>query len=171
MSCVQYFKSGNRHPARRHTVVLLMLAAVLFWGRSPVYAANIVQPMTIDMLEQIIGSKEFTGLVVAIASWCRPCKEEMPDLIRLYRKYQDEGVQIIAIGLDIDDSKAIQALVDRLDVPFPVFWVGNAAITRYKIYGVPTTMVIKNGEIIEKIPGQMQAGALEKYIRGLLQEE
>lgn len=171
MSCMQYFRSGKRHPARRHTIIVLMLTAVLFCVHTPVYAANIVQPMTIDILDQIIGSKEFNGVVVAIASWCRPCKEEMPDLTRLYRKYKDEGVQIIAIALDIDDCKPIQALVDRLDVPFPVFWVGNAAITRYKIFGVPTTMVIKNGEIIKKIPGQMQASAVEESIRGLLRKE
>jgi thiol-disulfide isomerase/thioredoxin len=154
------------------TALLLILATVLFPGRPPVYAStDIVQPMTIELLEQVIGSDQFTGAVVAIASWCHPCKEEMPGLIRLYREYQNEGIQIVAIVLDIDDSTAIQAFVDNLNIPFPVFWVGNAAISRYKIFGVPTTMIVKNGEIIKKLLGQMPAKVMEEYIQDLLRNK
>lgn len=129
---------------------------------------NPVQSLKVDELDRMITAKDFSGLVTAVASWCPPCREELPELTKLNNKYQTQGVQIIAISLDADGPKAIQPLIDELKVTFPVYWVGQKAITRFKIIGVPTMMVVKNGQMLEKIPGKLSRSEMEKKIKAVL---
>ena len=76
---------------------------------------NRVQPIELSALDRIITDSSFRGLVVAMASWCPPCREEMPILAKLYDKYREEGVQIIAISLDTDGPEAVQPLINMLE--------------------------------------------------------
>jgi thiol-disulfide isomerase/thioredoxin len=164
----QKLNTAPHRPLLRVAAALLMVAVAFLVDRTPARAANSVQAVTIKQFERVIQSPDYTGLVIAIASWCNPCKKELPEVARLYDTYNGKGIRIVAMGLDVDSSKNIQSLVDRLKIPFPVYWVGNAGITHYKIFGVPTTMVVRKGEMIEKLPGQMSRGHLEDRIRSLL---
>jgi len=131
-------------------------------------AKIVVQKIEPKELDKLMKSRESRSLVVAMASWCGPCREELPFLIKLHNKYKDKGLKIVGISLDIDGPEAMQKIADKMKVNFPIYWAREDAVDKYKIYAIPMLYLIKNGKVIEKIPGQQSEASLEKKIRGLL---
>ena len=131
---------------------------------------NPVKSIDLTAFDGIISDESFKGLVVIMASWCPPCREELPILSKLYEQYKDRGIQIVALSVDAEGPKAVQPLINELQVPFPVYWGGTPAVKRYRIAGVPTMMVFNNGKMVERRPGSHSRKAIEKKIKGLLSE-
>lgn len=129
--------------------------------------ANPVQSVELNALDAILSANHFNGLVVFIASWCPPCKKELPDLAQLYRKYKKNGLSIVAISVD-QDPEAVQPLINKLKIPFPVYWAGAKGIEHYKLVGVPTLLVVGKGAVLEKLPGIHRKSTLERKIRKLI---
>lgn len=131
---------------------------------------NEVQPIEPAVLDKMISDTAYRGLVVAMASWCPPCREELPILAKLYLKYKEKGIQIIAVSLDADGPKAVQPLINKLKIPFPVYWIGTKAIQHYNIAGIPTLMVYNQGGSMAKLPGSHSRKAIEKILERLVAE-
>lgn len=91
-------------------------------------------------------------------------------LAKVYFKYKEKGIQIMAISLDADGPEAVQPLINKLKIPFPVYWIGTKAVKHYKIAGVPTLMVYNQGGLIEKLPGSHPQRIIEKKIQALISE-
>jgi len=119
-------------------------------------------------MEDRIASSDFSGLVTIMASWCPPCRKELPVLGKLHDAYKGQHIQIVAISVDADGAAAVQSLINELKIAYPVFWVGMEVVRRYKISGVPTLLVIRNGVVEQKIPGSLPRNTLESIIKGLL---
>jgi len=115
---------------------------------------------------------QFKGKVVMVnffTFFCMPCREEMPDLNRLYKDYQGKGFQVLGIGLSSDPTQ-LRFLVKQIGLDYPVL-AGNDKVS--KDYGnvevVPTTFIIdKQGNIAHKILGTRPKAELEKMIQALL---
>jgi thiol-disulfide isomerase/thioredoxin len=129
---------------------------------------NRVKPVGLDEFDQIIHSKTFSGLVAVIASWCPPCRKELPVLAKLDRRYRDHGIQIVVVSIDVDGAKAVQPLVDKTGIDFPAYWIGPSAVQFYKIIGVPTLLVMRNGQQIAKLPGSHSSPVIENQIKKLI---
>ncbi|MFZ1985830.1 MAG: TlpA disulfide reductase family protein [Desulfatitalea sp.] len=151
---------------RRGLLVLFILAWIGCNGPAPP-TTNPVQRLDVDQFDRLITAEGFNGLVVVFATWCAPCREELPELATIYRSNKPENVQIIALSLDESDARTVQHLVDELKLPFAVYHVGMQALVKYKIIGVPTMMVVKEGRILEMIPGQQSPGELVAKIKML----
>lgn len=88
------------------------------------------------------------------ASWCGPCRKENPNLVRTYEKYKPNGFEIVAVSLDKEKSKWLDAIQkDGLEWPnfcdFEV-WENDASLM-YGVYGIPDNFLIdKNGEIVAR---------------------
>ena len=119
-------------------------------------------------MTKMVTNESFSGFLVAFAAWCPPCKEELPDLAELYLKYSGQGFRVVAMSLDSDGPPTVQPLINRLNIPFPVYWVGNNAMAAYGLIGIPTLIVIKEGKIIEKRPGRQSRRELERKIKTLI---
>ena len=77
------------------------------------------------------------------ATWCGPCRIEMPFLAELHENLSDEGLTIVAISSE--DPKAVQAYLDetQVDHPFPLLLDTDGILSgRFGVYGLPTTIVI-----------------------------
>jgi thiol-disulfide isomerase/thioredoxin len=170
----QASEKGNRvnsFPLKPLGIILGLLAAVTAAGCRPQTPThNPVRSVELSEFDTIIGHETFNGLVAVIASWCPPCRKELPELARLERHYRDQGIQIIALSIDVDGTKAVQSLIDASTVDFPVYWVGSKGVAHYKIIGVPTLMVVRNGRLIEKRPGGQSRNSLEQHIKSLIRE-
>lgn len=127
-----------------------------------------VRPIELKAMLRIVAKEDFSGLVVAMASWCPSCRKELPLLAELYRRHQEEGVEIVAVSVEADGPKAVQSLVNTLEIPFPVYWVGPAAAEHYRLIGIPTLIIYDHGRLREKIPGSQPLEALEAKIKTLL---
>ncbi|MGH7418259.1 MAG: peroxiredoxin family protein [Candidatus Rokuibacteriota bacterium] len=84
------------------------------------------------------------------ATWCPPCKEEMPSMERLYRRFKDRGFTILALSLDTGDPGKVATFVKALDLTFPIgLDLKGEVANRYAIRGLPGSFLIdRSGEII-----------------------
>ncbi|RJQ74508.1 MAG: TlpA family protein disulfide reductase [Desulfobacteraceae bacterium] len=149
------------------SILPLIALAWLGCGGPVQETTNTVQRMDVAQFDHMISTQDFSGLVVVFASWCPPCREELPAIARLYRNDLPQGTQIVAISLDEGDTKTVQRLVNELKLPFPTYHVGMPAAAHYKIVGVPTLMLVDRGRILEKTPGQQSPSQLAAKMKKL----
>jgi len=164
--------NSNRDAGIRGWIIIAVMLAV--WPPVAVAGAETASDNTVETLElvelqRIIRESEHPLLIVAMAAWCHPCIRELPDLERIYQKYRTQGLDVIGISLDLEGPQAMQPIVDRLKVRFPVYWVGEAAIEAFGIRGIPLLMLVEHGEVVERIMGQRSLDFLERKIETLLQ--
>ena len=146
-------------------IILVLAALVQCGGALP--ATNPVQSIAIGALDELLAAEDFSGLVAFMATWCPPCRKELPDLAKLHGKYKDKGINIVAISVD-EDVAAVQPLVNKLKIPFPVYWVGTKGIEKYQLVGIPTLFVVRQGNVLEKLPGVHRRSTLENKIKKLM---
>jgi peroxiredoxin len=100
-----------------------------------------------------IALQEHRGSVVFLnfwATWCAPCKEEMPSMERLYRRFKGRGFTILAISLDSGNVGKVAAFVKALDLTFPIgLDLKLEVANRYAIRGLPGSFLIdRSGEVV-----------------------
>ncbi|MFB9862034.1 redoxin domain-containing protein [Rufibacter immobilis] len=104
------------------------------------------------------------------ASWCGPCRQENPNVVRMYNKYKDKGFEIFGVSLDQDRAKWLKAIEnDKLTWPHVSDLKGweSSAATLYGVTAIPQTVLLdKEGKIIAK---NLRGAALEEKLASLLQ--
>jgi len=131
-------------------------------------------------LRSVAGSnlrlKEQRGQVVLInfwATWCGPCREEMPHLNRLYEKYRASGFVLLGISVDDDVHNAV-GTSSRLGLRFPVLLDTDKAVSRlYDLNTMPSTVLIDRDGRVRYIHLGYKGGYEDTYdrqIRELLRE-
>jgi cytochrome c biogenesis protein CcmG, thiol:disulfide interchange protein DsbE len=114
----------------------------------------------------------YRGKIVVLdfwATWCTPCRAEIPRLMDLQNKYGDQGLQIIGISLD-DDPKAVPVFYRQLKIDYPVA-IGDARLAERfgRILGLPVNFVIdRDGRIYAKHAGEVDIRVIEDDIKSLL---
>jgi len=95
--------------------------------------------------------KENKGKVLIVdfwATWCPPCKDEIPGFISLYKKYKDKGLEILGIAVDEEGSRTVKPFAKRMGINYPLFLGGYDLHQEYNISGLPTTLIFdKQGEL------------------------
>ncbi|MGI8315407.1 thiol-disulfide oxidoreductase ResA [Halobacillus mangrovi] len=124
---------------------------------------------------ETIELKDLEGKGVMLNFWatyCGPCKDEMPYMEELYPKYKEKGVEILAVNLDTTEL-VVKRFVDRYDLTFPVLQdKGGQVMDLYNIGPIPTTLFINaDGEIVEQVTGPLTLGKLEGYLQQITPEE
>ena len=93
------------------------------------------------------------------ATWCGPCRREMPDLQELHDEYADQGFRVVGVSVDNRAAgDAIRMFVDELDIRFPILHDPTAAVQdTYFLIGLPGTFLIDaEGTIVRKWTGPFQ---------------
>jgi peroxiredoxin len=119
---------------------------------------------------------ELRGRVVLInfwATWCTPCKEELPFFNTLYRRYQNLGLEVLGVNIDKVSSQATQ-MSTALGLLFPVlFDPAGKTSTLYQIRTMPTTFVVAKDGTLRHVHwgfGPAEPDRYESEIRALLKE-
>ena len=104
------------------------------------------------------------------ATWCGPCRQEIPDFVNLYKEYNDDGLEIIGVSVDQSGWDAVKPFMERYKINYPVLMYNYQVIMDYGgIQGIPTTFFInRNGEIVEKIVGMRPNSYFEERVKKLL---
>jgi len=104
---------------------------------------------------------ELRGKVVLVNFWatsCPGCVKEMPDMVEVYREYQDRGFEIIAVAMSYDPPNYVKSFVQTRQLPFPVALDvdGGHARAFGNVQLTPTTFIIgKDGRILEQKLGEI----------------
>ncbi len=157
-------------------VVLIMVAWMNRDRIQPVTAGTMAPEFeVVDLAGGLVRLSDHRGEVVLVniwATWCGPCRVEMPSMQRLYEKIGDEGFEIMAVSIDAavgqfdligNPGGDIEAFADSLGLTFPMLHNPSGDIQRlYRTTGVPETFLIgKDGVIYKKVAGGTEWDAPE----------
>lgn len=164
--------------ARRRGALVLALTALLALP-ALAFAVDVGEPPPEINLPDLNGKKvslaALRGKVVVVdfwASWCAPCKEEMPVLEALYKRYKDKGLVVIGVSVDNDLANA-KKFVSGVKVSFPIVHdAGHAVADKFKPPRMPTSYVIDKAGKVRFVHAGFRSGdgkKLEEEIAKLLQ--
>ncbi|MBI1967248.1 MAG: TlpA family protein disulfide reductase [Gemmatimonadetes bacterium] len=122
-----------------------------------------------------VAFSEYRGKVILLnvwATWCQPCRIEMPSIERLHRKFVGTDFRVVAVSVDKDGPEVVEAFVKGLGLTFEVWHDRSGDIQRiYQTTGVPESFVIdRDGVIVKKLIGaaEWDGPVNETLIRRLL---
>ena len=159
--------------------LVLFVGAILImidhYYETPVTLADVQLPPGVDIEKAEVGFKapaftvrslkghrvqlaDHKGKVVILnlwATWCGPCRVEMPGMENLYRRYRSQGLEILAVSLDKGSTEKVQKFADEYQLSFPILLDTDGQVeSRYHTLTIPTTFVIdKRGMVIAEVDG------------------
>jgi peroxiredoxin len=162
------------------TCVLALVA--LLAGTTAGYAAMPV-PGTVapnftlkSSADKNVKLSELRGQVVMInfwATWCAPCRQEMPLLNRIYEQYRKSGFVLLGVNID-DKPETAKALAQQLGISFPVLFDTDKQVSqRYDVDAMPSTVLIDRSGKVRYIHRGYRSGYEERYtsqVRELLKQ-
>ena len=104
------------------------------------------------------------------ATWCGPCKKEIPGFLDVYKQYKSKGLEIVGVSLDQDGWKPVKPFIKDHGITYPVV-IGDDELARAYggIEGIPTTFVIdRKGNIATRHVGYMDDKTFEQLVKGML---
>ena len=105
-----------------------------------------------------VSLSQYRGKVVILnfwATWCPPCREEMPSMEALHQKYKDKGLVMLAVNVDENGAAAVKKFLQKTPYSFPILIdTKNVAQKSYGVFRFPESFIIdRNGVVVEKIIG------------------
>jgi peroxiredoxin len=167
----------------RRVALLLSLLASTAWAdpfvdmaveqpAAPVLAADFTLP---NLQGESLPLESLRGKLVLLnfwATWCAPCRAEMPGMAQLWQEYRDQGFEIVAISVDEGNEKRVANFVRRLNLSYPVVLDPESVIAdRYGVGGLPASFLIDGeGLLIGRLVGSREWGGPQAraLIGGLL---
>lgn len=126
------------------------------------------QPVTLE---------NYRGHVLVVdffATWCQPCRQSIPHLVEMNRKYGKQGLQILGLSADEDGERDVKAFANEHHINYPLALAGDAATVDFGVRSVPVMFVIdKKGVIAEVYRGfsDEMGRKVEQLIKRLLAEK
>ena len=146
-----------------------VLAIVLFTGIAAQAGSGAeVKRIEEAALDKLITADDNRLVLNFMAAWCGPCIDELPALNRLHKKYKDSNVQIIGISIDFEGPGAMQPIIKKLNIEFPVYWCGEKAIAKFKLDAIPMLLFIRQGEMVERLHGSRPEKFLDLKVQEFL---
>jgi thiol-disulfide isomerase/thioredoxin len=107
------------------------------------------------------------------ATWCGPCRKQIPELVSLYRKYnKSRGLVIIGVSCDMiqgDGAKAVAPFVEEFRIKYPIALADERLVDTMGVEAIPTTLFInRDGELVSRIVGAGHAGEISESTMMLL---
>lgn len=128
-----------------------------------------------DLDGKLVSSDEFKGKVVVVdfwATWCPPCRAEIPGYVDLYKKYGKDRLAIVGVSLDESGPAAVKEFVKKFNINYPIVMGDTDVVGAFGgMDAIPTTFLIdRTGQIRDKKVGAMDAEQYERKIAAVLAE-
>lgn len=179
MKNMQFLSLYNVKPSMPNVAVgVAMLCLILSSTMALASSENIAPDFTLKSKESgNIRLSEQRGSIVMVnfwASWCGPCREELPEMESIYQEYRDLGFEILAVNVDDHPDKA-NVLLDDIEVSFPVLYDTSGEVSQlYDVNAMPTTVIIDrdgNQRLLHMGYRKGDEVKYEKAIKMLLRED
>lgn len=155
-------------------VAAIGAGALLFW----LFAKPVTKKATAEQaapdftLPDVSGKKvalsSFRGKVVLLdfwATWCEPCLEELPDLVRFQEAHKDKGFTLVGVAMDAEGVSVVGPFVRQNKIPYPILVSNGDLPAGYPIPGFPAAFLIdKNGTIVRRYLGPKAYDELERDV-------
>ena len=150
---------------------LVFAFAVVLLQLQPLQANAMEQVDSTDVVKLIGSGKGKVTIVNFWASWCPPCREEMPDLRKTKSAYSDD--QLLLLGISVDENKAAaEGIVKEFDLNYPVYLAQPDVYETFGIQSIPRLLVYDtNGKLVVDHVGAVTYEDLKKLIDELLKDK
>jgi len=124
------------------------------------------------MTGESITSDRFKGkslLVIFFATWCPPCVQEIPNLIKLQDQYGHTDFSVVALSVD-QEKKVVQRMVEKKSINYPVMMADKAVTREFGgVYGIPTSFLVSNkGTVVKKYSGYVPHSVLVRDLKQII---
>lgn len=157
-------------------MIPLIAALLLFFAFPAAQAAEKIQAPAFSAVAvdgKAVSSRQFAGkayIVNFFASWCPPCRSEIPDMVALQKAYRAKGFTFIGVAVSENDD-SIKSFMKSTGINYPVIMADQKLINAYGRYveggirSIPTTFVVnRSGQITQVITGARSKAVFEKVI-------
>lgn len=156
----------------RHTTFFFLAASLLLFISLPAFAGTSgVETMTQQQLVKTIGASK--GKVVLInfwATWCGPCRREIPELMRMREQYSRDDVVILGISLDFSQGM-LEKYVEKTGFNYPIYKSTKDVGVAFDISAIPKTVIYdRSGVQVVNHDGYLHSKDLEKTLDALIAE-
>lgn len=139
------------------------------------FPLDVVLPDLQGKTVRLIDLREKVVLINFWATWCYPCRAEMPSMHALYQDYRDKGFEILAISIDAQGKDVVAPFVEAYGLTFPILLdPGDVVSTRLQMRGIPTSYLLdKHGRIASVEIGirDWNSTKMRRFLDVLLAEE
>jgi thiol-disulfide isomerase/thioredoxin len=156
-------KDGAAAPARASAMTLPKLGPAPAWQLKDVHGAP-------------VSFEQFKGKVVVVdfwATWCPPCRAEIPGYVEMVRKHGPEGLVIVGISLDQAGPEVVKAFAAKMGINYQLVMGDEAVVAAFGgVEGIPTTFLIdRQGQIRDRKVGAEEAATYEQKLLAVLREQ
>jgi thiol-disulfide isomerase/thioredoxin len=154
--------------------IIITAALLMFTAAAHGQSAQQSPPLTLKSIQRrAFRLSDYKGKIVLLnfwATWCPPCRAEMPDLVRMQRQYGARGLQVIGITYPPEALREVRRFVRKLKVNYPVVLGTKETKALFdESETLPLTIVIdREGKIVERIEGILLPEEFEQKIKPLL---
>jgi peroxiredoxin len=141
-------------------------------GMAAVAMPAFALPSVVD--GKVVSSDSFKNqvlLVIFFATWCPPCRQEIPTLMELHRQYEARGFSVIGLSVDEGGPRIVARLVKQEKINYPVLMADRATARAFGgIAGIPTSFLVnRKGHVVKKYPGYVPHDLLARDIEAVLE--
>ena len=166
-------------------IILIVVVIAIIFGVSKFTASNRIQEVNAEDIKEapeftlldIDGTRtslsDFKGKIIILdfwATWCPPCKAEIPHFVALYDEYKNKGLKVIGVSLDSNPEKALPSFMEEYKINYTMLIADRNVTDSYGgIISIPTTFLIdREGNIIKKYIGYRDKYVFENDIKDIL---
>ena len=157
------------------SIILSPLIALLLLGSSAAVAAVSMPEFSLPSVVDgtTVNSAAFKDKVLLItffATWCPPCRQEIPTLKKLQNELGPQGFSVLGLSVDEGGPKIVAKLVKQEKINYPVLMANRSTADNFGgIAGIPTSFLVnRQGHVVKKYPGYIPHKLLERDIKAFL---
>ncbi|CCO23182.1 TlpA family protein disulfide reductase [Maridesulfovibrio hydrothermalis] len=152
-------------------IMALMLLFVVGCNKAET-AQKGVENINAQAVQDLISNNK--GKVVLVnfwATWCPPCRAEIPELVELRKKFSDDELVMIGVSVDAEPGAVTKFLADGNEFNYPVYFADQDVSSFFRIQSIPRTMLYDgNGKRVFDKEGSYPGAMFENYIKKLLKD-
>jgi thiol-disulfide isomerase/thioredoxin len=161
----------NKQKFKYICLVFLFTLSIFTFSTSS-HAGDSVKKITFSELKSVLESNKGKVVVLDLwATWCSPCRKEIPGFINLYNKYRGKGVEILGIAFDENGVEAVPPFIKKMGINYPIYLDGGDIAQSFDLQAYPTTVIYgKNGKVASKHIGFVSEKEFDDEIGELLKK-
>lgn len=154
----------------KYQAVTLLLSIMLFSALTVTYAGDTVKKIKLAELQTLLESNRGKVVVLNLwATWCPPCRKEIPGFLNLYGQYKDKGLEILGVAFDENGEEVVPPFLKALGVSYQNYLDGGDIAPAYELQAYPTTIVYgRDGKVVSKHIGYLSEKDLDSVLAKLL---
>ncbi len=106
------------------------------------------------------------------ATWCAPCRKQIPELNAIYKRYQSRGLKVIGVACDTvmgDGAKVVGPFIKEMKISYPILLADTALVDRLDLEYIPITLFVgRDGRVLSRVQGAGHRGELTESAKALI---